>query len=285
MKLSESASMPKQDSLSTIRSQTIKDFGEKWHQYSGFTYQYLNNTEYLQDHFGDIFDVNEIKGKIILDIGAGCGNITAIMARLKTQKIYAIEPSSGGFHHLVNTIKQLDNADNIHPINARGEDFTIGEDQADLALTIGVINHIKNPQDVIKNIHLSLKKGGKVILWVYSYENNKGYIAFSSVLRFLTRYAPSSLLSHLSTFLSHICCFYIMLCRHYPLPLRRYINNVFSKCTKKERAIIIYDQIKPHYVKFYKREEVISLLEDAGFSEIKTYHRHGYSWTAVAEKA
>ena len=35
---------------------------------------------------------------------------------------------------------------------------------------------------------------------------------------------------------------------------------------------------------YYKKAEVISLLSSAGFSDIKVYHRHEYSWTAIGTK-
>lgn len=44
------------------------------------------------------------------------------------------------------------------------------------------------------------------------------------------------------------------------------------------------DQLNPRHAKYYHGQEVERLLADAGFTEIRRYHRHGYSWTAIGTK-
>tara|TARA_Y100000591_G_C21427397_1_gene495229 strand:+ start:113 stop:301 length:189 start_codon:yes stop_codon:yes gene_type:complete len=60
--------------------------------------------------------------------------------------------------------------------------------------------------------------------------------------------------------------------------------NVFKKCSFKKRNYIIFDQLNPSYSKYFKKEEVLSLLKNTGFKKVSIYARHNYSWLAIAEK-
>jgi hypothetical protein len=77
---------------------------------------------------------------------------------------------------------------------------------------------------------------------------------------------------------------YMWLCRVLPLPMRHYFVDIFSKLTPDKRRLTLYDQLNPAYAKYYWQQEVRALLQDAGFVDIEVFHRHNYSWTAVAVK-
>jgi hypothetical protein len=55
--------------------------------------------------------------------------------------------------------------------------------------------------------------------------------------------------------------------------------NVIRRLSWKKRYLNIYDQLNPAYAKYYRRDEAIALLADAGFVDVRVHHRHGYSWT------
>lgn len=77
---------------------------------------------------------------------------------------------------------------------------------------------------------------------------------------------------------------YIFLCRIFPLPMRKYMSNVLARLPRSVRYLTIYDQLNPAYAKYYRKAEAEGLLARAGFVDVKTYHRHGYSWTVVGTK-
>jgi len=66
--------------------------------------------------------------------------------------------------------------------------------------------------------------------------------------------------------------------------MRAYARNVLARLPRKIRGLTIYDQLNPAYAKYYRREEAEALLLRAGFTDVRTYHRHGYSWTATGSK-
>ena len=77
---------------------------------------------------------------------------------------------------------------------------------------------------------------------------------------------------------------YIACCRRAPLPLRGYLLQVFDRMDEDKRVLIIYDQLRPAYAKYYRRREALELLTANGFSDVRVYHRHGYSWTVLGTK-
>ena len=49
-------------------------------------------------------------------------------------------------------------------------------DTFDIAFSIGVIHHLKDPKMAMENLFNSLKEGGILIIWVYAKEGNENYI-------------------------------------------------------------------------------------------------------------
>ena len=76
--------------------------------------------------------------------------------------------------------------------------------------------------------------------------------------------------------------FYIFLCKFFNLPMRTYVQNVFSKLDYRSRHFTIFDQLNPTDTKYYTRQETADLLRRNGFNQFELYNRHGYSWTAIA---
>jgi hypothetical protein len=103
-------------------------------------------------------------------------------------------------------------------------------------------------------------------------------------IRTVTSRLPHWLLSPICHCLNLLVAGYIGLAKYFPVPLRRYVTEILARFSRSKRYLVIYDQLKPAFAKYYKEYEVRKLLEEAGFEDVKLHHRHGYSWTAVASK-
>jgi hypothetical protein len=120
---------------------------------------------------------------------------------------------------------------------------------------------------------------------VYGYEGNEIYVLFQKVFRPIIRLLPDQALDVLSGVLSGTAAMYYQVMKKLgSFPLKHYLENVFIPCGKTQRKYITFDQLNPSYAKYYKESEVTKLLTDSGFHEVNTYHRHGYSWTAIGTK-
>ena len=262
--------------LSQKGKETVEEFGDQFNVYNNIE-GYWGSVEMLKDIVYP-FDLNEIKDKKICEIGSGSGRIIKKLNSFKPRKILAVVPSSA-----IEVAKFNNKDTSIEFLNIRGQNLSFKE-EFDYIFSLGVIHHIPEYEIVCKKIYNSLKFNGKFIIWVYGYENNEIYLKIFNNLRRVTRIIPDFLLRFLCKILNVSAILYIFLCRLFNLPLKEYFIKIFSKCSFKKREEIIFDQLNPSFSKYFKKEELESLLINSGFSKIKINHRHNYSWTAIAEK-
>ena len=257
---------------------SYKDFGEQFLIDSNID-DYWGSVKMLKDIVKP-FCLSSIKNKVIMEVGVGSGRIIRNLITFNPKEIFAVEPSKAI------KIAKKNNKNNslkIKYLNIKAEDLKL-DNKVDFAFSLGVIHHIPEYELACKKIFNSIKKGGKFIIWVYGYEGNELYIILFNNLRRITRIIPDSFLRMLCTFLNYCCSAYIFLCKFMNLPMKAYMIKVFNKCSFEKRNYIIFDQLNPSYSKYFKKEELQTLLKNVGFKKLIIKHRHGYSWLAIAEK-
>jgi len=260
------------------KKNTIKEFGDQFKFHNKID-NYWGSVDMLKDIVNP-FDLNFIKDKVICEIGIGSGRILKNLSTFKPKKIYAIEPSES-----INVAKENNKNSDTEIIfeNTSGQDINY-IDEFDYVFSLGVIHHIPEANLVCEKIFKSLKPKGRFIIWLYGKEGNKLYLLIFNNLRKITKFLPDKILDILSLVLNIFLSGYIFLCNYINLPLKEYMLNVLKKCSFEKRKYIIFDQLNPSYSKYYSKEEVKSLLSSSGFTNIQIINRHGYSWTAIAEK-
>lgn len=262
-----------------LRERTIADFGEQWTIYRDNP-QYYGSADLLRDVFGPLLTLESIRGSAVVDVGAGTGRFTRIFAESGARRVYAVEPSAAYDVLVANTAGARDRVECLH---VGGEEFRLPE-AVDLAFSFGVLHHIPNPAPVVSAMYDSLKPGGRAVVWLYGHEGNALYVSLLRFLLPITRRLPHAMLVALVWLLYAPIALYIAACRYVRLPMWSYVVDVFGQLTPAMRRLTMYDQLNPSYAKYYRKEEVRSLLADAGFTDIQLFHRHAYSWTAVAIK-
>lgn len=262
------------------RDRTIRDFGEQWTAYTANEGFYASQALF-EDILHPFLTAKDFAGKTCADIGAGSGRITAMMAAAGAKTIYAIEPSQAVAVLRANT---AGDCDRIRVIAARGDDWT--SEPLDLVLSIGVLHHIPEPGPVLRTALENLKPGGRLLVWVYGREGNGAYLAFAEPLRRLTRQLPVAVNAALAWAAVGPLSAYAALCAAAParLPLARYMRRVIAPLSLKARQLVVVDQLNPRTARYYRSSELEKLLVDAGFTDIRLHHRHGYSWTATGWK-
>jgi hypothetical protein len=131
----------------------------------------------------------------------------------------------------------------------------------------------------------ALRPGGKMLIWVYGREGNEAYLLWAQPLRLITRRLPDAMLGVFCQFLNLLLGFYLLLCRWLPLPMRRYMLGHIAKLSRKDRYLTIFDQLNPAEARYYRETEARALLARAGFTDIRNFRRHGYSWTVIGTKS
>jgi SAM-dependent methyltransferase len=263
---------------------TIRDFGNQWLRHGEIADSYWTSDALFRDHFPEsCFILDEISGHKVVDVGSGSGRIIKMLSRYKPAELIAVEPSNGVELLKTNTAT----IPNLTILNSRSEDFFVAGG-ADLIFSLGVIHHIPNPEAAVKNIYNNLKNGGRFVMWVYGYENHTGYVHLQKLLRPILRILPDRILEKVSFLLTFIIDYYFCFSKRLfrsRLPLTPYIDKLFSKCPRKEKMYIVFDQLNPRWAHYYKQSEVQGLLEEAGFRIELLYHRNQYSWTAIGIKS
>jgi SAM-dependent methyltransferase len=259
-----------------LRERTIEDFGEQWSRYTEND-GYYGSPELLADIFGPLMDPKTLKGKSVAEIGSGTGRIVAMLLAEGASHVTALEPSQA-----MDVLKRntQESADRITYLQCRGDQMP-SKPQQDIIVSIGVLHHIPDPEPVVAAARRALKPGGQFLVWLYGWEGNAAYLSFVLPIRALTTKLPHVLLAPLCHVLNGLLGLYIWLARGIPLPLRGYMNNVIGHFSSDKRYLVIYDQLKPAYAKYYRCKEARELLEKAGFVNVQLHHRHGYSWTVL----
>lgn len=263
----------------SVDTRTISDFGEQWHLFTEND-GYYASPAVLQDACGDLLDVSEFRDKVVCEIGAGAGRFVDILCKLGVRSILAVEPSESMAVLEKNAARYGSQVRYLKDLGERLDE----EDAFDFVVSIGVLHHIEDPLPTVKAAARALRPGGRLLIWLYGMEGNRFYVGVVSALRFITKRIPNRLLLGFSKATLVLTKAYVACCKVLPLPMRGYFVNVFDHFSENKKLLAIFDQLNPAHAKYYRRQEVIDLLEAAGFTQCRLYHRHGYSWTALAEK-
>jgi SAM-dependent methyltransferase len=256
------------------RDRTIRDFGRQWVTYTE-NVGYYGSAELLKDIFEPLLPVEQVRGASVAEIGSGAGRIVNMLVEAGAARVYAVEPSKGA-----ETVKQnTSRHDRVEILNVRGDQLP--PLNLDLVVSIGVIHHIPDPVPVMDAAYAALRPGGRVFLWLYGREGNELYLSIVEPLRIITRRLPHVLLVLVASALNLCADIYLWLARRTALPMRNYLINVFGRFDRKTRYLAVYDQLNPNYAKYYTRDEAIQLLSRAGFTDVRSHHRHRYSWSVI----
>ena len=264
---------------SALGARTITDFGEQWTQFQGNEGFYGSSTLF-EDIVGPLLSPADFRGRHVAEIGSGTGRIVHMLIGAGARHVVAIEPSQA-FHVLRGNVAR--HGDAVECVRTTGEHIPANRG-FDLVLSIGVLHHIPDPGPVVRAAHRALRPGGRMLVWLYGRERNRLYLMLVRPLRSVTRRLRPASVVLFSETINRLLKPYIWLCRRLALPLHEYFITVFDKMSDDARTLIIYDQLRPAYAKYYTRAEAITLLESSGFERIQIHHRHGYSWTVMGTK-
>jgi SAM-dependent methyltransferase len=260
------------------KHKTINDFGRQWSIFrdnEGF----YGSMELFSDIISPFLKADEITDCRVAEIGSGTGRIVNMLLEAGAKHVVALEPSDA-FEVLCRNIKQ---PEKVTCLKITGDKLPAYGD-LDYIFSIGVLHHIPDPKPVVEAALRALRPGGRFIVWLYGREGNGFYLTVVRPLRVLTKRLPHLTLSALVRVIHWPLLFYMKLCHRLPLPLQNYMVEVFEKMSPEKRRLIIYDQLNPSYAKYYTRREAEKLLIEGGFNDVRSHHRHGYSWTIIGTK-
>ena len=265
--------------MSTGDDRTIRDFGDQWSDWSD-NEGYYGSLDLLADMLGPLLSITALSETRVADIGSGSGRIVRMLLEAGAEHVIAVEPSAG-VEALRRNTRHV--ADRVEIIRGKGEVLPIGR-ELDFVFVIGVLPFVADPRPIVQTCFNALRDGGRIVVWLYAVEGTRVYRLGLSVLRAVAKKLPRSTLEALCRGLNRCLDFYIPACRRFPLPFRDYARTTLEKLSREKRQLTIFDQLNPSQVRFYRREELASLLQRAGFQDVQLHHRGGYSWTAIGSR-
>ncbi|EKD28098.1 MAG: hypothetical protein ACD_79C00431G0003 [uncultured bacterium] len=152
---------------------------------------------------------------------------------------------------------------------------------------VGVIHHTDDPEKSFNNIVKHVKKGGKIIIWIYSFEGNylnRTLVEFLKRIFFLK--IPKKILqvfAYIITFLLYfpIYSFYLLPLRK--LPFYLYFRN-WRKLNFYRNFLNVFDKLNAPQTFFIKKTTVEKWFDKNVFKNIHISSYNGVSWRASGIK-
>ncbi len=254
---------------------TIGDFHTQWTKFQRQDGVYASESLFW-DYFGPLLSREDLTNKRVAEVGSGNGRFVKICSRYAAE-VVGFEPS-GAVEVARRYCLGLGNttfvSQSVYQIEVR--------DNFDIVLCLGVLHHLPDPVHALAIMKSMLGAGGSCLVWVYGREGNALYLKIFKPLMRITSRLPHSLLNSLSFLLALALRCYSAVVRFLPFvpwPLRSYITNVIYPLDIYHTKLVIYDQLNPRIANYYSQAEIEAIAKQAGFQNIQSYHRHGYSWT------
>ena len=126
----------------------------------------------------------------------------------------------------------------------------------------------------------AVKPGGKLLVWLYGYENNEWLVRyFNPARKFLFSKMPLPLVYGLSLPATALLWLWLKL----DFGSTQYMKMIRSFSFRHLRAIV-YDHMIPVIALYYTRDEAIQLLQESGLQDVKAHWVNEMSWTVIGTK-
>lgn len=220
--------------------------------------------------------IKDFKNKEVLDCGCGGG-----------QHLNFISPyckKAVGIDLNAHEIARKNNRKNKNVEVIEGDLANIElKRKFDIVYSIGVLQHTDNPSKSVNNIKRFVKKGGRFIIWVYSFEGNflnrtllewfKSHIFLKLKKKTLWK------ISNTITFFMYIPIYTIYLLPLKFLPFYYYFQN-WRKLGFKRNNMNVFDKLNAPTTHFIKEKIIKKWFNKKEFKNVYFSRYKGVSWRA-----
>lgn len=239
-----------------------KNFSFEWKRWKKVQLDIYSGNQESESVFKSKTGLNkdEVKNKLVLDVGCGSGRFSEVISRWGGEAIgidlsYSVDAAFENIGSRLNThFVQAD----IFSLPFRPETF-------DIVFSIGVLHHTLNTKQAFNGIVPYVKKGGSLAIWVYSRHCMWPFIGSEFFRKFAPK-MPKKLLYYLSVIAVPLYYFY----KIRPIKLIFYpILPIDMKPRWDERWLDTFDWYSPLYQWKHTYPEVYAWFLEASFADIK----------------
>ena len=274
--------------MDNIDKKVVKDFGIEWDRFQQSELSLDELKKAWNPYFG-IFPMDELhENSIGFDMGCGSGRWAQFIAN-RVGTLNCIDPSSQA---LEVAKKNLSEFSNINFINASVGDDILEEETQDFGYCLGVLHHVPDTLAGIKSCAMILKQNAPFLIYLYyDFENRSFVFKWIWKLSDLLRRVISQLPSKVKVIMAAIIALLVY------FPLARF-SLVLEKLGINVRGIPLSYYRDRHYYfmrtdaldrfgtrleKRFSRQDITSMLTEAGFKDIKFSDNRPF-WVCLARK-
>jgi len=244
------------------------NFGFEWHRYARTQLEAEENriSEFsFREKTG--FSPEELRGKLVLDVGCGTGRFAEVASRFGARLVGADLSSAAEV-----AARNLGDRPGVTIFQADCFNLPFAAGSFDFIYSIGVLHHTPNCEQAFKGLVKYLKPGGSIAIWLYSGYNN--WYRFSDIYRKVTHRMPSRLLHALCHAAGPL--YYLDRgLRWIPLvgpPVAGFVHHVFPVSLSRNphvRVLDTFDWYSPKYQSKHTYEQVFRWFEESGLDSIR----------------
>lgn len=208
------------------------------------------------------FELKDLKGKLILDAGCGCGRYAEVAAEsagtvLGFDLSYAVDVA----------FENIGLKKNVHLIQADIFNLPFKKETFDFIYSFGVLHHTVDAKKAFMKLAALLKPKATISIFVYS-SYNKGIVYTSNFWRFFTVRMPKGLLYWL-------CFISVPLYYLYRLPvignIAKMVFVISMEPNWRWRVLDTFDWYSPKFQSKHTHAEVFGWFKEAGLSGVSVF--------------
>ena len=274
--------------MDNIDKKVVKDFGVEWDRFQQSELSLDELKKAWNPYFG-IFPMDELhENSIGFDMGCGSGRWAQFIAN-RVGTLNCIDPSSQA---LEVAKKNLSEFSNINFINASVGDDILEEETQDFGYCLGVLHHVPDTLAGIKSCAMILKQNAPFLIYLYYDFENRSFVfkwiwKLSDLLRRVISQLPSKVKVIMAAIIALLV--YFPLAR-FSLVLEKLGINVRGMPLSYYRDRHYYfmrtdalDRFGTRLEKRFSRQDITSMLTEAGFKDIKFSDNRPF-WVCLARK-
>lgn len=257
---------------SEIAGGSPERFGYEWNKYSEIKPEFEEQFR----RWLPFYQPTDWVGKHFLDVGCGMGRNSYWPLTYGAVSGRSVDVDDKSLASAKRTLSRFANSE-VQKCSAYDLAATA---HFDVAFSIGVIHHLEFPEKALAAMRGAVKPGGDVAIWVYGRENNGWLLwALDPARKLLFSWLPISWVHFLSVFPAALLWVLLRIglsqLEYFRLLRRLSFPNLRS---------IVFDQMLPRIANYWRRDEVETLMREAGLDNIELAWVNEMSWAARGQR-